>query len=500
MTQIPRRSFLTAVSFATLSVVAPTVAKEPSNTWDITCDVLVVGGGAAGVAAAVSAQEAGAGKVILLEKNASLFLNSTTYSNGLFSASGTQAQKAAGIKDPGPKVFAEEISKAGNYKNDQHLLKVFTENSGEAIDWLSSLGVAFKLVPNPSFGVLKMHHNGTESGARLIDVMIRRGKELGLEVMLKTKALSLITNKEGNEVIGVIAEKGNKKLSIRATKAVILTTGGFMGSPEMIDHYLIDFQGSLSCASPSSQGEGLKMAQKIGAATNLLDQGAVYCYGIPVNAAKRRGLIFRGNVAGVYGTIAVGDDANRFVPDEIGSATAGKKAAQKGYKHTYIIATEAQLKDFMEHDKSQVIGWDQKKFIDEIEKTRQFTRKADTIPELAKQLGLNPEALQKTINRYNQFVKNGKDLDFNRKCMKGTFEKGPFYGFITQPIAMANLGGLKVGPTMEIEDVYGKPIKHLYAAGEMIGGVHGNSYTGGNSIGSSITIGRVIGKMVAENK
>ncbi len=82
--------------------------------------------------------------------------------------------------------------------------------------------------------------------------------------------------------------------------------------------------------------------------------------------------------------------------------------------------------------------------------------------------------------------------------MKGTFEKGPYYGFITQPVVMANTGGLRAGDTMEILDVYGKPIKHLYAVGESLGGLHGDDYIGGDSIGSSLTLGHYVGKLVAK--
>ena len=124
----------------------------------------------------------------------------------------------------------------------------------------------------------------------------------------------------------------------------------------------------------------------------------------------------------------------------------------------------------------------------------------DVIEELAKKLGLDPKALRKTIDTYNGYVKAGKDPEFGRTALKGTFEKGPFYGFICKYVAMANLGGLKAGETLEILDVYGKPIRHLYAAGETLGGVHGDSYLSGNSIGACLTLGRVIGRKVAQNK
>lgn len=496
---LSRRLFISSAAVAPTVFLPASAALAPKH-WDTECAVLVIGGGAAGMSAAVSAAEAGAGKVILLEKNVTLFQNSTTYSNGLFSAANTKAQVRQGVKDPGAEVFAQEIMKSGHGFNDKHLVEIFAHNSGETINWLEDKGIHFKLVPNPAFGVLRMHHNGTESGGIYIEVLSKEAKRLGVDIMLNTKALELVTNDNASAVIGVVASSKGKTINIKVTKGVIICSGGFMGSASMIDKYLLPFRGAVSCASPASTGDGLLMAQKIGADTFLLDQGAVYCYGVPVDLSKRRGLIFRGNVFGVYGSIAVGDNGKRFVADELGSAGAGKIAAQHGFKHTYILATEAQLQDFMAHDKSQVIGWSQDKFKEELKNPNGFAKKADTIPELASKLGLDPKTLEETISRYNGFVKKNHDDDFNRKCIKGDFQKGPFYGFICQPVAMANLGGLHAGKTMEIVDVYNKPIKHLYAAGEAIGGVHGDSYAGGDSIGASITIGRYLGKLVAKNK
>ena len=97
-------------------------------------------------------------------------------------------------------------------------------------------------------------------------------------------------------------------------------------------------------------------------------------------------------------------------------------------------------------------------------------------------------------------MKNGKDEEYGRKNLKGTFEKGPYYGFICPRVAVLTSGGLRVSGKMEVLDVYGKPIRHLYAAGEAIGGVHGASYATGNAIGAALTLGRVAGQMAAANK
>lgn len=497
---LSRRNIISLTPAILASVAVPAFAAKAPAKWDIECMVLVVGGGAAGMAAAVSAREAGAGKVVLIEKNPTLYLNSTTYSMGQFSASGSKVMKDNGIQDPGADVFYKEIMKGGHGKNDKHLVKLYAENSGKTIDWLSGMGQKFRMVPNPAYGVLRTHDLGNpQTGARHIELLEKRAKEIGVDIITNCKAEQLITNDDQSEVLGVQAEVKGKKIYIKAAKGVILCTGGFMSNGELVDTYLTDFRGALSCAGPSATGDGLKMAQKIGAQTHFLNNGAVYCYGVPVDKDKRRGLIFRGHIMNIYGSISVGPDGRRFVRDELGATTAGQAAAARGYDHTFVIATEAQLKDFMSKDGTQVIGWDQDKFKKELEENKIFAVKANTIKELAEKLGIDPTALTKTIEDYNSYVKNGKDLEFDRKALKGTFEKGPFYGFRSQYVAMANLGGLKAGKTLEILDVYGNPIKHLYAAGETLGGVHGDSYLSGNSIGACLTLGRLAGQAAAKN-
>ncbi|WP_443898164.1 FAD-dependent oxidoreductase, partial [Parasutterella excrementihominis] len=335
-----------------------------------------------------------------------------------------------------------------------------------------------------------------------VDVLFQNAKKIGVDIKLNTKVVELITNTEANEVLGVKAESKGKPLYVRATKGVVIATGGFCGDVNMIDKFILDFRGALTFASANSEGQGLKMAEKIGAASTHMNFAAVYGYGVPMSKDKnnRKGWIFRGHVMNLYGPITVGPDGKRFVNDDLGATSISQAMSHLGFKKVFQVATEAQLLDFMKNDPIQVIGWDQNTFKKELEEQKVFVVKADTIAELAKKMGLPADQLEATVKRYNQFVKNGKDEDFGRKYMKGTFEKGPFYGFIGQPIAGISLGGLKVNKDLQVLDVYDQPIKHLYAAGEAIGGIHGGSYIGGNSVGSSLTLGMVAGKKAAASK
>lgn len=442
-----RRMFFKSMGAAT--VAAAPISSALANVvspkkWDQTCEVLVIGAGAAGLFAAVSAKESGAKSVVLLEKAASPFLNSTSLSAGSVNATGTKAQFAAGVEDRSNAAeFAKEVEKTGKGLADPQLVKLFAENSAMALDWLTDHGVVFTPQPNSAFRLKRMHGCDKHTGAQYVDVLFQNAKKIGVDIKLNTKVVELITNTEANEVLGVKAESKGKPLYVRATKGVVIATGGFCGDVNMI---------------------------------------------------------FRGHVMNLYGPITVGPDGKRFVNDDLGATSISQAMSRLGFKKVFQVATEAQLLDFMKNDPIQVIGWDQNTFKKELEEQKVFVVKADTIAELAKKMGLPADQLEATVKRYNQFVKNGKDEDFGRKYMKGTFEKGPFYGFIGQPIAGISLGGLKVNKDLQVLDVYDQPIKHLYAAGEAIGGIHGGSYIGGNSVGSSLTLGMVAGKKAAASK
>lgn len=468
--------------------------------WDLTCDVLVVGGGAAGMFAAVSAKEANANSVILIEKNPALYLNSTSYSDGYFSTSNSKVQEKAGVKDPGPKAFADEIYKIGKNIGDKEVIRTYAEHSGEAVDWLDAHGIDWKFIKNPAYGVKRTLSNGTGSGAIYIKVLEQQANKLGVKIFLDTRATNLIMSADGSEVLGVACEGEEGKKFIRVTKGVVLATGGFFGDVNLIDRYLPEHQGALTCSAPSSTGDGMLMGMKVGADTYNLGHGAVYAYGVPTDPKKRRGLIFRGHFAGIYGTIVVGKDGRRFVSDETGAAGVTLAALQRGYKQVYLIATQAQIDDFMKNDPSQVIGWSRERWLQELKENKIFCHQAETIGELAKKLGVDQKGLEAEVQKYNAYVKEGNDKEFNRKNLKGTFEKGPFYGFACPRVAVLTAGGLKVSGKMEVLDVYGKPIRRLYAAGETVGGIHGASYATGNAIGAALTLGRVAGQMAAANK
>lgn len=231
--------------------------------------------------------------------------------------------------------------------------------------------------------------------------------------------------------MGVKAESNGKPLYVRATKGVVIATGGFCGDVNMIDKFILDFRGALTFASANSEGQGLKMAEKIGAASTHMNFAAVYGYGVPMSKDKnnRKGWIFRGHVMNLYGSITLNKEGRRFINDDQNSTKVAQFLASHQERTVYQLATEAQLSDFMQNDPIQVIGWDRTKFNQEKEEGGHFINKVNSLEECASEMGCSFDTLKNTIDVYNRSVASGNDEEFGRRFMKGQFLSGPFYLF-----------------------------------------------------------------------
>lgn len=499
MTSISRRSILKSFGAATATLALPGVQAtviQPKK-WDETVDVLIVGAGGAGMSAAMGASESKAGKILVIEKAVAPFLNSTCYSAGAFNAAVTKTQKEKGItKDTGD-LFAKEIMAYGGNVTVAEVTRLYAENSGRVNDWFYNHGVRFTPIPNPAFAYLRQHMCNGNTGAQYIELMCKEAEKRDIEVRCNTKAVELITNEKADHVLGVRVDQDEQTLFIRTRKAVVLTTGGFGANFNMIDNYLLNFRGALTCTSPNCQGEGLLMAQKIGAASTHMNYCGIYAYGAPTDEAKRRGLIFRGHVMNINGSITVNPKGERFIADETGQTEVANEMARLGFKTVIAIASADQLKAWMDKDAIQVIGWKRPQFEQELKEQEVFVKRANSPRELAQKLGMNPAVLEKTIADYNKYAKQGKDPQFNRKFVDGPLE-GELFAFVCKPVVMVTAGGLRVNGKLEVLDVYNNPIGGLLAAGEVVGGIHGNNYIGGCSIGQSLTLGHVAGELAAK--
>ena len=445
-------------------------------------DVVVVGGGGAGFAAAVSAKEAGA-NVVLVEKLGQVGGN-TLISGGEYAAPVNELQEKEGIKDS-KELYAEDIEKAGGKKE---LIEVLADKATEdaywlrddiGVEWLDSLmffgghSVKRSLIPKD--------HTGNE----LISKYKKKAEELGIDVLTSTDVKEILT-KDG-KVSGVRAEGEDKDLVLNA-KSVVLATGGFGANDEMtyendneIDEHV------LSTNSPGATGDGIVMAEALGADTVDMDKIQLY----PICDVETGKLLYVGDTRLVGGALLVNKEGNRFV-EELDTRRAISMAIKDQTDYVgYLIWDE----------KSNEKTGTMKSNPEEAESLyeRGLLHKADTIEELADHFGIDKEALVETVNKFNENSKKEEDPDFNLRMLGWTIDEGPYYMLKAGPAVHHTMGGLVINPDAEVQTKDGKTIEGLYAAGEVTGGIHGSNRLGSVAMADITVFGRIAGENAANH-
>ena len=504
MTQSSRRNFLKAVSLAgAAGMMAPLSAQAAKAIkvakWDETVDVIVVGAGGAGPFAALEAKNNGA-NVLVLEKNPTVYVSTSAVNGGGITAAETKAQKAAKQIDS-KENFYKEMIQAGGGRNDPMLIKLFVDNAADTVDWFYDRGMKFFFRGYPGFSLDRQHSNMSAKGREYIDMLMKEINAKKVPIRTMNRVERLVCNPETGRVEGVKLNARGKTQFIRATKGVILASGGFAGSAEMVDRFLIPFKGSICSAAPSSTGDGMLMAQQIGATNTHMGYGAVYAYGLVTDQKKRRGLIHRGyDMAAVYGGVIVNKLGKRFVKEESTPTGVALKEVEQPDSTLWVIDDAKMFDGYLHMKMPGVIGWTHERVQQEAKEQKYFITTADTIEELCKKTGIDAAGLKATIEAHNKYVDMGKDPEFDRKNIKVKFGKGPYAALRGQPIALASTGGLKVDKELRVLDAYLEPIPGLYAAGEIIGGLHGAQYLGSCGFSSALTFGRLSGRNAAKAK
>ena len=508
---VSRRNFVKATGTAVgavgltatglLATAGDAAAAPVPRKWDKTADVVVIGGGGAGLFAALSAAEAGA-NVLLLEKAPTLMFSTSAICGGGISAAETRFERESGVQDS-KQLFVQELIKAGDQKNDPDILKVFVDNAAETVDWFQAKGIKFFLRGYPGFTVNRQHNNIEASGREYIDILIKQVEARKVPILLRTPVRRLVVHPDSGEVLGVEATQRDKTIYVKARKAVILTSGGFSGSAETIDRFMIPFKGALTCAAPTTTGDGFLMATKIGATSTHMGYGAVYAYGLATDPEKRRGVVSRAyELAASFGGITVNKNGKRFVREETSPTGISLRLVEQPEQTLYVIGDKPMMDGWLQMKMPGVIGWTQEMVIKEATEQKYFIKSADTIEALAAKIGVNADSLKQSVVLHNGYVEAGSDPEFGRAKLnlRKKIETGPFYALSGRPIALASTGGLKVDNNMRVLDPYLAPIPRLYAAGEILGGVHGQQYLGGCGFGSALTFGRLAGQFAAKLK
>ncbi|MFA5523778.1 MAG: FAD-dependent oxidoreductase [Tissierellales bacterium] len=453
-------------------------------------DVIIIGGGGAGLAAGIMAREAGA-SVMVLEADTKLG-GATAQSGGVMYACNTSIQKAQGIEDSPDAMFQYMMTLAG-WDTYPANMRVLCEKSGETLEWLLGLGVEFPYLV--CSGVEEIPRGHCSTG--IADSLINAAGVAGVEYALNTRVDSLSV--ENGRVTGVIVDGTELRGG-----AVLVTTGGFGNSPEMIKEYYPtaaahgDWTYAVHMNAPFILGDGIKLGKSVGAAIVGNDTGLL----LPTSGLGKWIEAFLPPWITLVNT-----QGFRFMDESAPYAVSGYLLNGQPEKRGYAIFDEPTLEvasqDLRFADPYQsgsaMPTWEYNLLRESIANGKIV--KADTIAELARKINVDATTLETTIAKYNADCDNGCDSQFFKEMdTRFPVRTAPFYAREVRACVIGQTGaGLNINTSAQVLDEHGRVIPGLYAAGEVLGcGVGKRYFGGGIGICNAMVFGRIAGTSAAQ--
>ena len=480
------------------AALVPLAVKKSGRDETLETDVVVVGGGGAGMSATIRTRMNGL-DVVLVEKMPFIG-GAASISGGQVVAQGSKLQKAFGSKDDSVESMVKDFLANGNNLNDLSKLTLYAKNVGPTIDWLHEK-VGVKFIPNNLPFLAEYSHRRAVEFQGGAGTMAQHLREVigsnSTKVLLSTKVESLIV--EDGKVMGVKAvdENTGVKYTIRAKKT-LLSTGGYGNNKSMLTP---EMQKVLYYGPVSSTGDGLKMAQGLGVKTQLLQYGKRYPNGIEVAPGIAKSTIYANVGAFDQAGILVNVDGVRFVNEKASNRHILEPMLQNKNGQAYVFMDQKSWEGFYKRaPETGVSQADMDKYLANDGKNAPLFVKGATIEEVAEKAGINAEALKATVAKYNGFVKAKKDADFGRpiEYMKAEIAaEGPYYIVEQKPRFATTMGGVCTDDNLNLVKADGTVIPNLYGAGEIVGGVMGDDSPAGANVGWALTSGRVAADAMA---
>lgn len=502
---------------------------EPAKEESYTADVIVIGAGGSGLAAAVSAHQNGA-SVIVVEK-LGMVGGSTIFSGGAFNAADPERAKKIEMTESNDRALSELLEKepyndhekelqetitkqyeehlnsgntflfdspelhilqtynGGDYAGNLELISIMANNGLTALEWIQNLGVKWNdelgmatgaIWQRSHYGVKDEYPDGFSSVFGYVDYIESNDD---IEIQFDTKAEELIL--EDNQVVGVKAMNGINPVTYTANNGVVIATGGFGANIEMREEYNTQWaslDSSIGCSNQSvaATGDGIVMAESIGA--QLIDMGLIQLH---PNGEVGTGMMMGQPHTSGLNRIFINNDGNRFVAEDSRRDVLVEAIYDQPDGTMWIVA------DGTRYPEGDIdIG-------NAVELGK--TMKADTIEELAKLIEVDPTNLQNAIDEYNNIVDGAVDkLGLSTYGVK--LGNAPFYAAKRLPTVHHTMGGLKIDGECRVMGEDDKPISGLYAAGEVTGNIHGANRLGGNAIVDIAVFGKIAGESAAAKK
>lgn len=470
---------------------APVEVAEPTEEETIDTDLVIIGGGGAGMTACIRAAELGI-DTVLVEKM-SFMGGAISISGGNQVVSGSKLQEDAGVTDDSVESMVEDFLANGANLNVPELLTLYAENVGPTSDWLQEKGVTYD-TESGLHQLAEYSHDRelayTGSGAGAAEAMRNLVAESGAQVLLETRASELITDGNGT-VTGVKASSSTTNYTINA-KAVLLATGGYGNNKELQSE---EIQNALYYGPVSSTGDGIIMAtaEGIDADTRLMEYGKRYPNGIEVDEGIAKSTI-NGNIpAWTKSAILVNAEGKRVVNEKASNRTILEAELQQTGQMLYLVMDAETFDTWKE-----AVGYSVDEYLEANGTTTPIFAHGETIEEAAEAAGIDGTALAETVETYNGYVQSGTDEDFGRAAEYMTMEigAGPYYIVEQKPRFATTMGGLVVDTDLHVINTSGEVIPGLYAAGEVVGGVMGDDSPSGANNGWAVTSGKLAAESI----
>jgi fumarate reductase flavoprotein subunit len=444
-------------------------------------DLIVVGSGLAAHRAALLAIEHGA-SVLMLEKMPSIG-GSTVMSGGSFAFAGTDLQREAGIDDDADRLRRDLLAVGGG-ESDPALVDRYVEGQLDEYRFLLGAGAQFGPVQLSSGqSVPRSHPAHPRTVLNLLHAKLTASANA--TVWLGARATRLRRSNAAGPIDEVLVERGGEQSVVRARHGVILATGGFSRGEDLLKLFVPSIRGALRAGGQGNEGDGIKMAWEHGA--GFADLGFVkgtfgsYLEVDPVEPHTTLLPVYRG-------AIAVNLSGQRFVSESKSYKTLGAACLLQPQARAYQIFDQQIIAQSVEG----VPSFD---FAAALRKQRIFS--APSIRELAALIGVDAVTLEQTVSDYNADARTGHDRKFGRKALAHEYgaivplEHGPFYAYPCTTSINSTYAGLRVRGDMAVLNVWGEALHGLYAAGEVIGGFHGEAYMTGSSLVKALVFGRI---------
>ena len=505
--ELSRRGFLKGAA-AVAGMAMGGLAASPSEAaavwdplprkWDETYDVVIIGSGFAGLAAAHEAKKAGA-SVVVLEKMRTPGGNSII-NGGIIAAAGSPLQAEKGIKDS-PQQLYDDMVREGLGLNHPELVRIMADASVSTLMWtINELGVKYtdRLVQEGGHAVPRSYQTYNSSGSAWVQPQLAKLKAMGVEPRLQMYLQKIFRDKDGR-VKGVEVREGyvfpkansGKIKTIKAKKAVVLAYGGFAQDvafrmtqdPKLTAMFE-------STNQPGATAEGIREALRIGCTPVQLSWIQVGPWASPDEKGFGLGPHFAQEAAAMYGIWLNTKTGKRFISELANRKLRADKIMELGNKGEKCIA-------IADEDGASYIKGNLPKLME-----RGVVKKFNTLEELAQAYNIPVDALKQTVGNYNKFVAQGKDDEFARYMNKNAKPMAaPFYAMRLLPKVHYCMGGVNVNTKSQALDVLtDQPIPGLYAAGESVGGMHGAVRLGSCSTLACLVFGRIAGENAVKEK